>query len=155
MLRAKITLPPLDKSEPDPIIHIRIWTWVGQSYRHHESEQKFHTTHSRVHLTSNELELLVAAWRSSLWLYMCLCLQMNNELIWGYWVCHATFAFQGWWGGRVLPSSVMMGMLDPVVTEAWRTKPCTGLLSGDDLSIPGGVKPGHIHENNRFIEISI
>lgn len=40
-----------------------------------------------------------------------------------------------------LPSSVMMGMLEPVVTEAWRTKPCTGLLSGDDLSIPGGVKP--------------
>lgn len=34
-----------------------------------------------------------------------------------------------------------MGMLAPVVTEAWRTKPCTGLLSGDDLSIPGGVKP--------------
>lgn len=34
-----------------------------------------------------------------------------------------------------------MGMLEPVVTEAWRTKPCTGLLSGDDLSIPGGVKP--------------
>lgn len=34
-----------------------------------------------------------------------------------------------------------MGMLDPVVTEACRTKPCTGLLSGDDLSIPGGVKP--------------
>lgn len=45
-------------------------------------------------------------------------------------------------GGRGgLPSSVMMGMLEPVVTEAWRTKPCTGLLSGDDLSIPGGVKP--------------
>lgn len=41
----------------------------------------------------------------------------------------------------VLLSSVMMGMLEPVVTEAWRTKPCTGLLSGDDLSIPGGVKP--------------
>lgn len=36
-----------------------------------------------------------------------------------------------------------MGMLDPVVTEACRTKPCTGLLSGDDLSIPGGVKPEH------------
>lgn len=44
---------------------------------------------------------------------------------------------------KALPSSVIMGMLDPVVTEAWRTKPCTGLLSGDDLSIPGGVKPGH------------
>lgn len=44
-------------------------------------------------------------------------------------------------GQSGLPSSVMMGMLEPVVTEAWRTKPCTGLLSGDDLSIPGGVKP--------------
>lgn len=43
--------------------------------------------------------------------------------------------------GKALPSSVIMGMLDPVVTEAWRTKLCTGLLSGDDLSIPGGVKP--------------
>lgn len=42
---------------------------------------------------------------------------------------------------HILPSSVMMGMLDPVVTDACRTKPCTGLLSGDDLSIPGGVKP--------------
>lgn len=41
----------------------------------------------------------------------------------------------------MLPNSVMMGMLDPVVTDACRTKPCTGLLSGDDLSIPGGVKP--------------
>lgn len=47
------------------------------------------------------------------------------------------------WVEVALPSSVMMGMLDPVVTEAWRTKPCTGLLSGDDLSIPGGVKPEH------------
>lgn len=45
------------------------------------------------------------------------------------------------WVKTVLPSSVMMGMLAPVVTDAWRTKPCTGLLSGDDLSIPGGVKP--------------
>lgn len=36
----------------------------------------------------------------------------------------------------------MIGMFDPVVTDACRTKPCTGLLSGDDLSIPGGVKPG-------------
>lgn len=44
-----------------------------------------------------------------------------------------------------------MGMLEPVVTEAWRTKPCTGLLSGDDLSIPGGVKP---EQQNRFMEIS-
>lgn len=42
---------------------------------------------------------------------------------------------------RILPNSVMIGMLDPVVTDACRTKPCTGLLSGDDLSIPGGVKP--------------
>lgn len=47
---------------------------------------------------------------------------------------------------RCLPSSVMMGMLEPVVTEAWRTKPCTGLLSGDDLSIPGGVKPAQHRE---------
>jgi len=45
-------------------------------------------------------------------------------------------------GARGLPSSVMMGMLAPVVTEAWRTRPCTGLLSGDNRSIPGGVKPG-------------
>lgn len=36
----------------------------------------------------------------------------------------------------------MIGMFDPVVMDACRTKPCTGLLSGDDLSIPGGVKPG-------------
>ena len=50
------------------------------------------------------------------------------------------------WMKSALPSSVMMGMLDPVVTEAWRTKPCTGLLSGDDLSIPGGVKPEHNRE---------
>lgn len=40
-----------------------------------------------------------------------------------------------------LPSSVMMGMLTPVVMDGWRNIPCTGLLSGDDLSIPGGVKP--------------
>jgi len=32
-------------------------------------------------------------------------------------------------------------MLAPVVMEGWRKRPCTGLLSGDDLSIPGGVKP--------------
>lgn len=64
----KLTLSSLDKSNPDPIIHIRIGTWVGQSYWYHESEQKFHMTHSQVHLTLNELELLVAAWCSSLWL---------------------------------------------------------------------------------------
>lgn len=40
-----------------------------------------------------------------------------------------------------LPSSVMMGMFAPVVTEVCLTNPCTGLFSGDDLSIPGGVKP--------------
>lgn len=35
----------------------------------------------------------------------------------------------------------MMGMLTPVVMDGWRNIPCTGLLSGDDLSIPGGVNP--------------
>ena len=35
----------------------------------------------------------------------------------------------------------MMGMLTPVVMDGWRSIPCTGLLSGDDLSIPGGVNP--------------
>lgn len=45
-----------------------------------------------------------------------------------------------------------MGMLEPVVTEAWRTKPCTGLLSGDDLSIPGGVKPAE--DVNGIVELS-
>lgn len=35
----------------------------------------------------------------------------------------------------------MMGMFAPVVTEVCLTNPCTGLFSGDDLSIPGGVKP--------------
>lgn len=40
----------------------------------------------------------------------------------------------------------MIGMFDPVVMDACRTKPCTGLLSGDDLSIPGGVKPGREKE---------
>lgn len=34
-----------------------------------------------------------------------------------------------------------MGMLTPVVMDGWRNIPCTGLLSGDDLSIPGGVNP--------------
>lgn len=34
-----------------------------------------------------------------------------------------------------------MGMLTPVVMEGWRNIPCTGLLSGEDLSIPGGVNP--------------
>lgn len=52
-----------------------------------------------------------------------------------------------------LPSSVMIGMFDPVVTEAWRTKPCTGLLSGDDLSIPGGVKPEHKQSGGEGIQI--
>lgn len=35
----------------------------------------------------------------------------------------------------------MMGMLTPVVMDGWRSIPCTGLLSGDDRSIPGGVNP--------------
>lgn len=42
----------------------------------------------------------------------------------------------------LLPSSVMMGMLTPVVMDGWRNIPCTGLLSGEVLSIPGGVNPG-------------
>lgn len=58
------------------------------------------------------------------------------------------------WVETVLPSSVMMGMLDPVVTDAWRTKPCTGLLSGDDLSIPGGVKPLHIRKQRHRLNTS-
>lgn len=45
----------------------------------------------------------------------------------------------------------MMGMFDPVVTDACLTKPCTGLLSGDDLSIPGGVKPGRKREKENII----
>ena len=56
--------------------------------------------------------------------------------------------------GGVLPSSVMMGMFDPVVTDACRTKPCTGLLSGEDLSIPGGVKPGEDNRKNTGIRTS-
>lgn len=40
-----------------------------------------------------------------------------------------------------IPNSVMMGMFAPVVTDVCRTNPWTGLFSGDDLSIPGGVKP--------------
>lgn len=40
-----------------------------------------------------------------------------------------------------IPSSVMMGIFAPVVTEVCRTNPWTGLFSGEDLSIPGGVKP--------------
>lgn len=48
------------------------------------------------------------------------------------------------WHGETaagVPSSVMMGMFAPVVTEVCLTKPWTGLFSGEDLSIPGGVKP--------------
>lgn len=41
----------------------------------------------------------------------------------------------------VIPSSVMMGIFAPVVTEVCLTNPWTGLFSGEDLSIPGGVKP--------------
>lgn len=40
-----------------------------------------------------------------------------------------------------IPSSVMMGIFAPVVTEVCLTNPWTGLFSGEDLSIPGGVKP--------------
>lgn len=50
-----------------------------------------------------------------------------------------TKSAQSW--DSLLPSSVMMGMLTPVVIDGWRNIPCTGLLSGEDLSIPGGVKP--------------
>lgn len=39
------------------------------------------------------------------------------------------------------PSSVMMGIFAPVVTDVCLTNPWTGLFSGEDLSIPGGVKP--------------
>lgn len=41
----------------------------------------------------------------------------------------------------IIPSSVMMGIFAPVVTEVCLTNPWTGLFSGEDLSIPGGVKP--------------
>lgn len=40
-----------------------------------------------------------------------------------------------------VPSSVMMGIFAPVVTDVCLTNPWTGLFSGEDLSIPGGVKP--------------
>lgn len=42
-------------------------------------------------------------------------------------------------------------MLAPVVMEGWRNKPWTGLLSGDDLSIPGGVKPKR-ENKTKFIQ---
>lgn len=52
-----------------------------------------------------------------------------------------------------LPSSVMMGMFAPVMTEVCLTNPCTGLFSGDDLSIPGGVKPAQAQktETNQLL----
>lgn len=39
----------------------------------------------------------------------------------------------------------MMGIFAPVVTEVCLTNPWTGLFSGEDLSIPGGVKPKWTH----------
>lgn len=69
-----------------------------------------------------------------------------------YFVYYVVQHWHAKWANDILPSSVMMGMLEPVVTEAWRTKPCTGLLSGDDLSIPGGVKPAK--DISTFVEIS-
>lgn len=140
------------KTLQDPVTHIRIWSWVGQSYQQHESGQKFHTVHSLVCLTSNELELLIAEW--------CLRLLALCVYIWKWimsWLvvtgCNMQ-CLQLRWVETVLPSSVMMGMLDPVVTDAWRTKPCTGLLSGDDLSIPGGVKPLHIRKQRHRLNTS-
>lgn len=44
-----------------------------------------------------------------------------------------------------IPSSVMMGIFAPVVTDVCLTNPWTGLFSGEDLSIPGGVKPARTH----------
>lgn len=52
-------------------------------------------------------------------------------------------------GLRNVPSSVMMGMFAPVVTDVCLTNPCTGLFSGDDLSIPGGVKPERAHTQKK------
>lgn len=48
-----------------------------------------------------------------------------------------------------IPSSVMMGILAPVVTEVCLANPWTGLFSGEDLSIPGGVKPEWTH--NKYL----
>lgn len=138
----KLTLSPIDKAQPDPITDIQIQTWVGQSYTDNMNGNKNSTPHiPQVHLTLNELELLVAAWclslgLSALCVYVCKWKMSCSEVI-GNDMQH----LHSRWVESALPSSVMMGMLDPVVTEAWRTKPCTGLLSGDDLSIPGGVKP--------------
>lgn len=42
----------------------------------------------------------------------------------------------------------MMGIFAPVVTDVCRTSPWTGLFSGEDLSIPGGVKPKRTHNSN-------
>lgn len=45
------------------------------------------------------------------------------------------------YSAAIIPSSVMIGIFAPVVTEVCLTNPWTGLFSGEDLSIPGGVKP--------------
>jgi len=140
------------KTLQDPVTHIGIWSWVGQSYRQHESGQKFHTVHSLVRLTLNELELLIAEWCLRL---LALCVYIWKWIMsWPVVTGCNMQCLQLRWVETVLPSSVMMGMLDPVVTDAWRTKPCTGLLSGDDLSIPGGVKPLHIQKQRHRLNTS-
>lgn len=50
----------------------------------------------------------------------------------------------------------MMGIFAPVVTEVCLTNPWTGLFSGEDLSIPGGVKPKwtHTHTVNAIFNTS-
>lgn len=67
-------------------------------YRKHEREQKFHTTHSSSPI---DLEWVGTFGSSGMlsWIIssMCLCLQMKNELLWGYWVWHAIFCIQGGW----------------------------------------------------------
>ncbi len=42
----------------------------------------------------------------------------------------------------------MMGMFAPVVMDTCRTNPCTGLFSGDERSMPGGVKPAAEHDTS-------
>ena len=53
----------------------------------------------------------------------------------------------------------MMGIFAPVVTEVCLTNPWTGLFSGEDLSIPGGVKPKrmdtHTHNMKHKVHLLI
>lgn len=76
--------------------HSQIWTWVGQSYQRHESEQKFHTTHSPSSLDLEWVGTFGSSMMSKSWIIstMSLRLPMSNELNWGYWVWHAVFAFE-------------------------------------------------------------